>query len=79
MKNCANEQAGELLCVSFSYLTEYRLNLGANRLSTLPSDIGNLSRLVSLNIEANQLTDLPLSIGLCTGLSSLNILGNPIR
>lgn len=59
------------------------LNLGSNRLTSLPETLGRMSRLVILNLSDNLLEDLPLSSGLCIGLCKLgagiNIDRNPIK
>lgn len=58
------------------------LATGANKLTSLPVTMGNMTRLSNLNLQNNQLTDLPRSIGQCIGLghlgSGINIAGNPI-
>ncbi|KYQ90915.1 hypothetical protein DLAC_11695 [Tieghemostelium lacteum] len=62
------------------------LNLGNNRLTTLPNSIGKMKRLCFLNVQDNDIQSLPLSIGHCVGLGctggsgngGINLYGNPL-
>jgi Leucine-rich repeat (LRR) protein len=47
------------------------LSLGANQLTELPAEIGNLTSLKSLSLYRNQLTELPPEIGDLGGLERL--------
>ena len=47
------------------------LSLGANQLTELPAEIGNLTSLKSLSLYRNQLTELPPEIGDLAGLERL--------
>lgn len=54
------------------------LYLERNRLSTLPAELGHLSRLTHLNLESNQLSTLPPEIGRLAALRELNLNGNQL-
>ena len=47
-------------------------------ISTLPSEIGQLTNLTSLLLNGNQFTSLPLEIGLLTNLTELNLRANEL-
>ena len=47
------------------------LNLGNNKLQSIPKEIGRLTRLSKLNLSDNLLTDLPTSLSLCVGLAKI--------
>ncbi len=54
------------------------LDLGRNRLTSLPESIGNLTSLTNLDLSRNYLTSLPESIGNLTSLTNLNLFNNCI-
>lgn len=57
-----------------------RLNLGGNRISSLPADVTQLSRLSELDVSNCELNGLPPQIGLMAGhLRMLLLSGNPLR
>src|SRR6266508_1920391 len=55
-----------------------QLDLSGNRLTVLPDDIGNLSRLTCLMLDDNQLAALPESLGALTSLRWLALDGNAL-
>ncbi|MER7282147.1 leucine-rich repeat domain-containing protein [Dactylosporangium sp. NPDC000244] len=48
------------------------LRLGANKLTTLPESLGNLTALTKLDVHENQLTALPEGLGNLTALTQLS-------
>lgn len=54
------------------------LNLSGNQLTSLPAEIGDLTKLWQLDLSGNQLTSLPAEIGELTNLKELNLRGNPL-
>ena len=54
------------------------LNLGGNRLSFLPVDLGHMSELRSLNLADNSLESLPSSLVALQRLESLSLHGNKL-
>lgn len=54
------------------------LNLDNNQLTSLPKEIGNLSRLRNLDLRGNQLTSLPKEMGNLTELECLYLNGNQL-
>jgi leucine-rich repeat protein SHOC2 len=54
------------------------LKISHNYLTSLPENIGNLSKLCTLNLQNNQLTSLPDSIGNLTNLVSLDLRRNKL-
>lgn len=54
-----------------------RLDLGHNRLSTLPRSVEALTRLETLSLRSNQLTTLPLEVGALQSLRVLDLTSNP--
>jgi hypothetical protein len=55
-----------------------KLWLNNNKLTSLPTEIGDLSHLEILNLDNNQLTSLPASIGNLTSLRALNLDDNQL-
>ncbi|RZC47554.1 hypothetical protein C5167_040496 [Papaver somniferum] len=55
-----------------------QLNLSWNHLTgNLPSEVGNLERIINLDLSNNQLSgEIPSSLGNCLGLQILNLNGN---
>ena len=49
------------------------LDLGSLKLTTLPPEIGQLTKLTELNLSENQLTTLPPEIGKLTNLTELRL------
>ncbi|CAF1062017.1 unnamed protein product [Rotaria magnacalcarata] len=59
---------------SLGHLKKLRhLDLGENKLDSLPQEIGYLRELTRLIVASNQLTQLPRSIGSLSNLSHLNV------
>jgi small GTP-binding protein len=54
------------------------LDLRNQRLTTLPSEIGQLTNLIELNLCGNKLTALPPEIGQLRNLQKLNLWGNKL-
>ncbi len=54
------------------------LSLGANQLTELPAEIGNLTSLTGLFLGDNQLTGLPPEIGDLAGLERLSVGNNQL-
>jgi len=52
------------------------LDLGFNKLQSLPPEIGNLTNLETLDLSDNELTSLPAEIGNLTALTKLNLGGD---
>jgi hypothetical protein len=55
------------------------LNLGANRLATLPDGIVALTNLETLELRGNQLASLPEAIGELSRLQTLSVASNQLR
>jgi Leucine-rich repeat (LRR) protein len=53
--------------------------LDGNRLTSIPSFIGNLTNLKHLDLSVNQLTDLTEEIGCCTQLIDLTLSTNDLQ
>jgi Leucine-rich repeat (LRR) protein len=49
------------------------LDLGNNHLTSLPTDFGNLERLVYVNLSDNKIEQLPSSIGKCKYISKFQL------
>jgi hypothetical protein len=54
------------------------LNLGYNKLTTLPAEIGNLTSLEKLDLWSNELTTLPAEIGNLASLEKLYLRNNKL-
>ncbi|MBF0566779.1 MAG: leucine-rich repeat domain-containing protein [Nitrospirae bacterium] len=54
------------------------LDLRGNQLTTLPPQIGNLSKLIELDLSRNQITTLPAEIGNLSNLRELDLSGNQL-
>jgi Leucine-rich repeat (LRR) protein len=68
----------EILLKVFELASLQLLDLGTNRLITLPPEIGNLILLRELNLYDNQLTTLPSEIGKLTLLQELHLSSNQL-
>jgi internalin A len=55
------------------------LDLSENRLTALPSSIGNLTNLIRLDLKVNQLKKSPSSIGNLTKLTHLDLYDNQLK
>ena len=55
-----------------------KLDLSNNKLTQLPVDILQLTRLTTLNLSYNQLTHLPVEIGQLTQLTTFNVSNNKL-
>ena len=55
------------------------LNVRDNKITSLPTNIGELTELRDFDLSKNQLAYLPLSMGLMTGLHRLNVDENPFE
>ncbi|XP_073259571.1 leucine-rich repeat-containing protein 40-like [Porites lutea] len=75
-KNALSEVPSRLLSLGKS-LTD--LNVSLNKISSLPSEFGCLSKLSSLNLSINQLSDLPDSFSRLTTLREINISNNRFK
>lgn len=53
-----------------------KLNLSGNEISELPTEIGNLTKLIEIDLSYNKITSLPESIGQLSNLLVLNINNN---
>ena len=62
--------------VKSKYLT--KLDLGFNRLTSLPDAIGNLQNLTMLDLGENRVTSLPASIGNLQNLTELDLYNNQL-
>ena len=54
------------------------MNLSNNELITIPTEIGNLVKLLELKLAENNLTTIPLEIGKLVNLEVLNLGGNEL-
>lgn len=68
----------ELPTEIFDFQNLTSLNLGGNRLTTVPESITRLQNLTSLDLRDNQLTAVPESITDIEGLFSLHLESNPL-
>ena len=55
------------------------LDLSANGIEELPSEIGGLGELIHLNLSGNALAEVPLEIGQLKGLRSLSLGSNRLK
>ncbi len=64
----------------FQIATLLKLRLGkrAAKIEVLPSEIGQLTKLISLDLSNNNISSLPVEIGQLTELASLNLSGNQL-
>ncbi|GMI11247.1 hypothetical protein TrVE_jg2968 [Triparma verrucosa] len=67
----------QVSCQHFSYVVE--LDLGANDITQLPNDLGNLVNLERLNLERNRLQALPDSLLECKKLKVLKLNKNNFK
>lgn len=54
------------------------INLGMNKLSTIPLEFGSLKNLKTLWLDDNQLSDLPVCLCQLDGLTTLRLSGNDL-
>merc|ERR1711874_540738 len=64
-------------CSSLGHIVQ--LELGSNKLKTLPNNIHQLKNLKHLDVYNNQLTDLPLGLSQLKTLRWLDVKSNPLR
>lgn len=64
----------ELLSISVQ-----ELQLGTNKLTSLPSYLGNFKKLQFLDVPVNQLSDLPQELAQCPYLREINIAANRFK
>jgi leucine-rich repeat protein SHOC2 len=57
---------------------EYHLHLSGNQLTSLPSDIGKMTKLTCIEASTNKLASLPASIGNLNNLTHLDLRGNQL-
>ena len=57
----------------------HTVDLGTNKVESLPVGLLRLPSLTSLNIENNEIKEIPAELGLCTKLKALMVGGNPQR
>ncbi|AFY92033.1 leucine-rich repeat domain-containing protein [Chamaesiphon minutus] len=78
MAKAAKQMFGELLKNLEKKAPEYHLHLSGNKLTSLPSDIGKLTKLTCIELSSNKLTSLPASIGNLNNLIHLDLRGNQL-
>ncbi len=57
---------------------QYHLHLSGNQLTSLPSDLGMMTKLTCIEASTNKLTSLPASIGNLNNLTHLDLRGNQL-
>lgn len=62
----------------FRYQFLGELYIASNKLSRLPSEIGDLRQLKHLDVSYNQLTEIPPELGMCTFLKQLLLFNNNV-